>query len=112
MPGIRPAPGGKIDMLKLFSFAGAAQMRAKLAALDASQAVIEFALDGTVLTANQNFLNTLGYTLAEIQGKHHSMFVEPAQRDSADYRAFWDQLRRGEYQAAQYKRIGKGGKEV
>ena len=54
----------------------------------------------------------MGYTLAEIQGKHHSMFVEPAMRDSAAYREFWAELNRGEFQAAEYKRIGKGGKEV
>lgn len=54
----------------------------------------------------------MGYTLAEIQGKHHSMFVEPAMRDSAAYREFWAQLNRGEFQAAEYKRIGKGGREV
>src|SRR5258707_984244 len=77
-----------------------------------SQAVIEFKLDGTILTANQNFLDTLGYRLEEIQGKHHSMFVEPATRDSAEYRTFWANLNRGEYQAAEYKRIAKGGREV
>jgi methyl-accepting chemotaxis protein len=81
-------------------------------ALGRSQAVIEFALDGTIRTANDNFLKALGYTLGEIQGKHHSMFVDPSARDGAAYRDFWAALRRGEYQAAEYKRIGKGGKEV
>jgi len=81
-------------------------------ALGRSQAVIEFNLDGTIITANDNFLKTLGYTLGEIQGKHHSMFVEPSERDSATYREFWAALKRGEYQASEYKRIGKGGKEV
>ena len=85
---------------------------AKLAALDQSQAIIEFDLDGTILTANANFLNALGYTLDEIKGKHHSMFVEPSFKDSAEYREFWEALNRGEFQAAQYKRIAKGGKEV
>jgi methyl-accepting chemotaxis protein len=83
-----------------------------IAAIGRAQAVIEFNLDGTIITANENFLNTLGYSLGEIQGKHHSMFVEPATRDSAAYREFWASLNRGEYQAAEYKRIGKGGKEV
>ena len=69
-------------------------------------------LDGTVITANQNFLDALGYSLSEIQGKHHSMFVEPAAREDAAYREFWAKLNRGEYQAAEYKRIGKGGREV
>ena len=81
-------------------------------ALGRSQAVIEFGMDGTILTANDNFLKALGYTLGEIQGKHHSMFVDPSERDSAAYRDFWAALKRGEYQAAEYKRIGKGGKEV
>jgi methyl-accepting chemotaxis protein len=81
-------------------------------ALGRSQAVIEFALDGSILTANDNFLKALGYALGEIRGKHHSMFVDPSERDGAAYRDFWAALRRGEYQAAEYKRIGKGGKEV
>ena len=83
-----------------------------IAAIGRAQAVIAFNLDGTVVTANENFLKTLGYSLGEIQGKHHSMFVEPAMRDSAAYREFWASLNRGEYQAAEYKRIGKSGKEV
>jgi methyl-accepting chemotaxis protein len=85
---------------------------AQIEAISKSQAVIEFNLDGTIATANENFLKTLGYSLGEIQGKHHSMFVEPAMRDSAAYREFWASLNRGQYQAAEYKRIGKGGKEV
>jgi methyl-accepting chemotaxis protein len=89
-----------------------ADYEGQITAIHKSQAVIEFNLDGTVITANDNFLNTLGYRLDEIQGKHHGMFVEPQERDSAAYRAFWDSLRRGDYQAAEYKRIGKGGKVV
>jgi len=84
----------------------------KIAAINRSQAVIEFNLDGTIVTANENFLKALGYTLGEIQGKHHRLFVTPADRDSAAYRAFWAALNRGDYQAGEYKRIGKGGKEV
>ncbi|TWB34592.1 methyl-accepting chemotaxis protein [Nitrospirillum pindoramense] len=87
-------------------------MRGQMAAIRKSQAVIEFALDGTVLTANDLFLNTLGYTLDEVRGQPHATFVEPAERDSAEYRTFWDTLRRGEYRAAQFKRIGKGGRVV
>jgi methyl-accepting chemotaxis protein len=83
-----------------------------IAAIGRAQAVIAFNLDGTIITANENFLKTLGYSLGEIQGKHHSMFVEPATRDSAAYREFWASLNRGEYESAEYKRIGKGGKEV
>jgi methyl-accepting chemotaxis protein len=85
---------------------------AKLAAIDRSQAVIEFELDGKIVTANQNFLDVLGYRLDEIQGKHHSMFVDPKEAGSPDYRKFWDELRAGKFQVAEYKRIGKGGKEV
>ena len=86
--------------------------RGKIAAIERAQAVIEFDLDGTIVTANQIFLDVMGYALNDIRGKHHSMFVTPADRDSAAYRDFWASLNRGEYQAAEYKRIGKGGKEV
>lgn len=86
--------------------------RAKLDALDRSQAVIEFKPDGTILTANANFLGTMGYALPEVQGKHHNLFVGPTYRESAEYRAFWDALRQGIYQAAEFKRIAKGGREV
>ncbi len=88
------------------------ELRGELAAINRSQAVIQFTLSGTVISANENFLNVLGYTLEEIQGKHHSLFVDPAFRDSPEYRAFWDKLGRGEFDGGQYKRIGKGGKEV
>ena len=88
------------------------RMAAKADAIDRSQAVIEFNLDGTIVAANENFLAAMGYSLDEIRGKHHSMFVEPAERDSAAYREFWARLNRGEFQAAQYKRIGKGGREI
>ena len=84
----------------------------KISAIGRAQAVIEFNLDGTIITANENFLATVGYRLEEIQGKHHQMFVAPSERDSAAYREFWAKLGRGEYEAAEYKRFGKGGKEV
>ncbi len=84
----------------------------KIAAIDRAQAVIEFNLDGTIITANENFLTTVGYALSEIQGRHHSMFVEPQERDGNAYRDFWMRLARGEYQAAEYKRVGKGGREI
>lgn len=85
---------------------------AQLAAIDRSQAVIEFAMDGTITRANDNFLKTTGYALDEIRGKHHSMFVPEGDRKSASYAAFWQALNRGEFQAAEYRRIGKGGKEI
>ncbi|CCD85468.1 putative methyl-accepting chemotaxis protein (MCP) with multiple PAS domains [Bradyrhizobium sp. ORS 285] len=89
-----------------------ADIAAQLAAIKRSQAVITFALDGTILDANDNFLNALGYSLAEIKGQHHSMFVDSADRTGHEYRLFWEKLGRGEYDAGQYKRIGKGGREV
>jgi methyl-accepting chemotaxis protein len=90
----------------------ARELQAMLDAIGKSQAVIEFKLDGIIITANGNFLNAMGYTLEEVEGKHHSMFVEPSYRESAEYRAFWAALGRGEYQAGEYKRVGKGGREV
>ncbi len=90
----------------------AADYAGQIAAISKSQAVIEFQLDGTIVTANDNFLRCLGYTLEEIKGRHHSMFVDEAYRNSADYREFWARLNRGEFQQAQYKRLGKGGREV
>nr|WP_321982985.1 PAS domain-containing methyl-accepting chemotaxis protein [uncultured Lichenicoccus sp.] len=81
-------------------------------AINKSQAVIEFGLDGTIQTANEKFLALTGYALAEIKGRHHSMFVPPGERDTADYRAFWDKLRRGSFEAARFRRIVKSGREV
>jgi len=85
---------------------------AQIAAIGRSQAVIEFEMDGTIITANDNFLHTLGYTLPEIKGQRHSLFVEEAYRHSPEYKEFWAKLGRGEYVAGEFKRIGKGGKEV
>jgi len=85
---------------------------AQAAASSRAQAVIEFNLDGTIVTANENFLKATGYALGEIQGRHHSMFLPAEERDSVPYREFWAALNRGEYQSAEYKRIGKGGKEI
>ena len=80
--------------------------------LNRTQAVVEFSNEGVCLSANANFCRTFGYTLSEIEGKHHSMFVEPFHRDSSEYRQFWRDLNNGEYKTAQVKRIGKGGREV
>ena len=89
-----------------------ADYEGQIAAISKAQAVIEFDLDGTIRTANANFLGALGYTLEEVKGRHHSLFVAPADRESAEYRALWAKLGRGECDAAQYLRIGKGGREV
>jgi len=75
-----------------------------MAALQRSQAVIEFAPDGTILAANPNFLGVMGYTRDEVIGRHHGMFVDPHERDAAEYRAFWDALRRGEAQIRSFRR--------
>jgi methyl-accepting chemotaxis protein len=84
----------------------------QIAAIGKSQAVIEFNMDGTIITANDNFLHATGYTLEEIKGKHHRIFVDPAERESAEYKVFWERLGRGEYDSGEYKRVGKGGKEI
>ena len=89
-----------------------ANFEGQIEAIGKSQAVIEFSMDGMVLNANQNFLDTLGYSLAEIQGKHHSMFVAPDERNSEAYREFWASLNRGEFQSGEYRRLGRGGREV
>ncbi len=89
-----------------------ADLRGKISAIDKSQAVVEFELDGTILTANENFLKAMGYTLDEIAGRHHGMFVDDVFRQSLEYKQFWERLGRGEYQAGDYKRLGKGGREV
>lgn len=89
-----------------------ADLQGKLAAIDKSQAVVEFDLQGNTLTANENFLELLGYRLEEIKGRSHSMFADPVYRTSDEYRLFWEKLRRGEYDAGQYKLIGKGGRDV
>ena len=85
---------------------------ALLAAISKTQAVIEFQMDGTIVTANENFCNCVGYTLAEIQGKHHSMFAPEGVKDSPEYREFWSRLNRGENLPGEYERVGKGGKKV
>jgi len=88
------------------------EFEALAAAIDRSHATIEFDLDGRILTANRNFLRMLGYTASDIEGKHHSLIVDPAQRESEEYRRFWERLRAGQCVADRYKRMGKGGAEL
>jgi methyl-accepting chemotaxis protein len=113
-----PGRGGKPARVIKFAIdvtrrvAADADRAGEIAAIRRSQAVIEFALDGKILNANDNFLDAMGYTIDEIRGEHHAIFVDATTRASADYAAFWQRLRNGEYQAAQYKRLGKGGREV
>ncbi|MGC8553673.1 MAG: methyl-accepting chemotaxis protein [Phycisphaerae bacterium] len=87
-------------------------MEAKLKAIDRSLATIEFELDGTIIAANENFLATIGYTLDEIRGKHHSMLCEPGARGTPEYESLWQALRRGEFKSAEFRRLGKGGREI
>lgn len=84
----------------------------QIQALQRSQAVIEFNLDGTVITANQNFLSAVGYELSEVMGRHHSIFVDASYRESDEYRQFWNTLRTGQFFSGEYRRIGKNGKEI
>ncbi len=98
--------------MKSFLKPGGGDARATLEALGRSLAIIEFKPDGTILTANANFLDAMGYDLAEISGRHHSLFVDPAERDSDSYRQFWAKLGRGEFNAAEFRRIAKGGREI
>lgn len=87
-------------------------MEAQIKAINRSQAVIEFDMSGLILKANENFLNLMGYTLPEIQGRHHSMFVSEEYKHSEDYQAFWRTLNRGEFISAEFERLGKGGRQV
>ncbi|MCR9213291.1 MAG: PAS domain-containing methyl-accepting chemotaxis protein [Proteobacteria bacterium] len=88
------------------------ELEAIVSALDKSQAIIQFKPDGTIITANENFLGAMGYSLEEVVGQKHSMFVEPEYKNSSEYKEFWEALARGDFQAAEYKRLGKGGKEI
>ncbi|WP_238254989.1 methyl-accepting chemotaxis protein, partial [Methylorubrum podarium] len=83
-----------------------------LAAVDRAMGRIEFAMDGTITDANANFLALVGYTLDEVRGRPHATFVPPEQRESPEYKAFWDALRRGEFQASEFRRIAKDGRPI
>ncbi|MDJ0933228.1 PAS domain-containing protein [Breoghania sp.] len=82
--------------------------KSKIDALNRSRAIIEFDMDGTILTANDNFLKALGYRLEEVKGKKHVIFVDADECSSGDYRSFWDNLRAGKFQGGEFRRIGKG----
>lgn len=99
-------------MAGLFDSTESRENKAKLDAITRAQAVIEFNLDGTIVSANENFLSAMGYSLEEIQGQHHRIFVEPAFAQSKEYKEFWEKLSRGEFDSKEYKRLGKGGKEI
>lgn len=96
----------------MFSFQAKSKADDIINAIDQSQAVIQFALDGSIEQANTNFLQLMGYQLAELLGKHHRIFVEEKEARSAAYQNFWDELRRGKPQTAEFKRITKSGQSV
>jgi len=89
-----------------------AEFESRMAALDRAQAVIEFDLEGRILHANQNFLDTLGYGLDDIVGQHHALFCDPVYARSHEYRAFWKHLGSGEFHAGEFKRIARDGQPV
>lgn len=91
---------------------GCAEIKKIMDALNATQAIIEFTPDGTILRANDNFCRTLGYDALEIQGQHHSLFVCPEEKNSTDYHLFWNKLANGEAQSKEFKRLAKGGRIV
>ena len=115
-----PIPGGNGKPLKVVKYASditkqkviEVDFSNQIAAIVRTQAVIEFQMDGTIAQANENFLRTMGYTLEEIKGRHHSMFVDEEYRHSTAYKEFWSAMNRGEHQAGEYKRLAKSGKEV
>lgn len=114
---IRDEGGNVVKVIKFASDITAAKthevdVNGKINAIDRAQAVIEFTPAGNILMANANFLSAVGYGLDEIVGKHHAMFCDPAYAQSTAYRQFWESLARGEYQSAEYRRIGKGGREI
>lgn len=114
---VRDKQGKVTRVVKLASDVTAAhlemlEMKGRLAALDRSQAVISFDLNGIILDANHNFLNAVGYSLEEIRGKHHRMFVDPEEAAGTEYARFWSALRAGRHCEAEFRRIGKGGRVI
>lgn len=114
---IKNEKGETVKVVKFASDITAAKLAAidskgKIDAINRSNAVIEFHPTGEIITANENFCGAIGYSLSEIQGKHHRMFCEPKYTASPEYEHFWSDLRNGKFQAAEYKRIAKGGREI
>jgi methyl-accepting chemotaxis protein len=91
---------------------GSVELQSQVDAISRSQAVVEFSLDGTILTANDNFLAALGYTLEQIKGQHQRIFCDTEYVNSPAYQAFWNKLNRGEFEAGEFKLIGKGGEDT
>ena len=90
----------------------AAEYRGLISAINRAQAAIEFDLDGTILDANENFLEIFGYKKDEVVGRHHRIFCEPGYADSPDYKSFWQKLGQGEFNCGEFRRLRKDGTEV
>lgn len=109
---------GKVERIIKFAtdvsieIAEHARYESQMSAINRSQAVIEFRPDGTILGANDNFLTLMGYSIGEIRGKNHQIFVPPAQRESKAYDEFWKKLRSGQFETAEFERVAKGGRAV
>ncbi|MGE0042043.1 MAG: methyl-accepting chemotaxis protein [Vicinamibacterales bacterium] len=104
-------PASDVEMVQV-DHAELLDLRGQVTAIGRSQATIEFQPDGTILTANDNFLGALDYRLGDIVGQHHRMFVDAAEASAPAYRQFWADLQAGQFQAGEFRRIGRGGKEV
>lgn len=114
---VRDSSGAVYKVVKIASDVTARKLRdaesvGQLEALGRSQAIISFDLKGVILDANRNFLDAVGYAQADVVGRHHSIFVEPTERQSAEYRAMWEKLGRGEFVAGEFRRIHKSGREI
>jgi len=110
---IQDASGAHVGSMLEWSDVTATRLNAaKLKALDGSQATIEFSVDGTILHANENFCRTLGYSLSDIVGRHHAMFVQSGQSNTPEYREFWASLAKGEFQSGKFERVGRGGRQI
>jgi methyl-accepting chemotaxis protein len=105
------ALNGMLDSLEDYE-AKASDYEGQIEAISKSQAVIEFDMDGTIRSANENFLAAVGYTLDEIKGKHHRIFVRSEEASSPEYREFWERLNAGQFDASEYQWFGKDGKEI
>jgi methyl-accepting chemotaxis protein len=111
------ADGNPIRVVKFATDVTASKLRtaeyqSKINAIERAQAVIEFDLDGTITAVNENFLEIFGYGLDEVVGKHHRIFCDPGYAESPEYGQFWQKLRQGEYEAGEFKRIRKDGRDV
>jgi len=109
---LKDVTGKRLGMMTVWEDAAMLDTAGQIAAINKAQAVIHFNLDGTIIDANANFLSATGYSLDEIKGQHHRMFVDDEFARSDEYRDFWARLNKGEYQAAMYRRLARGGREI